>query len=217
MSRMIQSKIISGGDINERIELAEKLAKKILKTNSLSSHPDFILVTAKEYITIDQIRELQKKLSFKSYKGKERVSVIHEAEKLTLPAQNALLKTLEEPPKNTIIILTVNQKEAILPTIISRCQVIKIKSKNFFQIKDYSKIISASKGEKIKFASFYLYDKDKAKNFCQELLLFLRKQMIINPNKKNAKNVRLVQKTIFLLERNTNPILATGNMLLRLL
>jgi DNA polymerase-3 subunit delta' len=76
-------------------------------------------------ILIDQIRELKKMASMKLYKGKSRVFIISEADRMTIEASNSLLKLLEEPPERLLLILTTARMDKLLPTIISRCQLIK--------------------------------------------------------------------------------------------
>ena len=96
-------------------------------------HPDFFFVeptkstpTAREAVLkIDAIRELQKKLGFLPYQGKAKVAVIDQVEKMNPQACNAFLKTLEEPPSSTILILITSNIYKLLPTMISRCQGIK--------------------------------------------------------------------------------------------
>lgn len=72
-------------------------------------------------IGIDKIRELKEWLSLKPSKGTRKTAVIFEAAEMTIEAQNSLLKTLEEPPLSTFIILTAQNKQGLLPTIVSRC------------------------------------------------------------------------------------------------
>jgi DNA polymerase-3 subunit delta' len=87
------------------------------------SHPDFILVEPqKGAIKIDQVRELIKSLSFAPYEAKTRVVVLEDIHTMRAEAANSLLKTLEEPPENNILILTADSAGSILQTIISRCQ-----------------------------------------------------------------------------------------------
>lgn len=76
----------------------------------------------KSEITIDQIHELQKQLAFKT--SAFSVAIL-EAHLLNISAQNALLKTLEEPPEGVTITLYVDNEDNLLPTIISRCNVIR--------------------------------------------------------------------------------------------
>lgn len=95
-------------------------------------HPDFFLVepTRKPKsrdvnINIDEVRELQKMLGYMPYEGRYKVAVIDGVEKMLLQACNAFLKTLEEPPASTVLILVTAHLHQLLPTIISRCQGVK--------------------------------------------------------------------------------------------
>ena len=96
-------------------------------------HPDFFLVeptkassSARDAaIKIEEIRDLQKKLGFMPYEGRTKVAVIDGAEKMNAQACNAFLKTLEEPPASTLLILVTSNLYQLLPTIISRCQGVK--------------------------------------------------------------------------------------------
>ncbi len=90
---------------------------------STNNHPDiFILKGEGDSIKIDEIRKGQKFLQYKPYEGKRRVWIIADSEKINLQAQNCLLKTLEEPPPNTLLILVSSKPLRLLPTILSRCQ-----------------------------------------------------------------------------------------------
>ncbi|MBW1972915.1 MAG: DNA polymerase III subunit delta' [Deltaproteobacteria bacterium] len=92
-------------------------------------HPDVMIVEPKRLeTTIDQVRELKRKLSFKPYEGKWRVVIFPKAETLTIPAANALLKTLEESPDYVVIILITKNPSLLLPTIVSRSQKIQFAS-----------------------------------------------------------------------------------------
>ncbi len=109
-------------------------------------------------IKIEAIRELQRRLSFKPYEGKKKLAIIDNAEDMTTEALNSFLKTLEEPPGETVIILITSNMHSLLPTVVSRCQVIKfnplsdehikeILIKNYkFHENDASILASLSKG-----------------------------------------------------------------------
>lgn len=73
-------------------------------------------------IGIEQVRELLRAVSLKPYEGRYRVCIFDGAERLTEEASNALLKTLEEPPEQVILVLLTTSVESILATIVSRCQ-----------------------------------------------------------------------------------------------
>ena len=78
-------------------------------------------------IPIDDIREMIRLCGQHTVDGNAHVVIIQDAEKMTVQAQNCLLKTLEEPPENTYIILVTEHSEILLPTIISRCRIIRVK------------------------------------------------------------------------------------------
>jgi len=84
-----------------------------------------LLVIDDSPIKINQIRELTHWNSLKPHSSPIKLAVILNTEDLTLEAANALLKILEEPSANTLVILKAERKEKILPTILSRCQIIK--------------------------------------------------------------------------------------------
>lgn len=89
------------------------------------NHPDVLwLRSSKSSLGIEQVLNWKEKLYLKHYEGKYKVSVIEHADSLTLPAANALLKVIEEPPERTVIILSAENAEGILPTILSRAQVV---------------------------------------------------------------------------------------------
>jgi DNA polymerase-3 subunit delta' len=88
--------------------------------------PDLKIVDAtKGSIKIEQIREIKKEIELKPFKSKKKVYIIDKAEKMTIEASNCLLKTIEEPPYYAIIILICSKIDPVLPTIVSRCQIVK--------------------------------------------------------------------------------------------
>jgi DNA polymerase III subunit delta' len=103
--------------------LALEFAQKILETESLHNHPDFCLLDLPDEITIDLALEFIGQLSLKPFIGKKKIAVINNAQNLNSSSGNALLKNLEEASLSTIIILIANSHK-LLPTIVSRCQVL---------------------------------------------------------------------------------------------
>lgn len=104
------------------------------------NHPDIIYVTHEKpnVISIDNIRQqVNGDISIKPYSGDYKIYIIDEAEKMNVQAQNALLKTLEEPPEYAVILLLATRAEAMLQTILSRCVVLTIKPVPDDLIKQY--------------------------------------------------------------------------------
>lgn len=100
---------------------------KSCKLIASDSHPDSALISFEEkskQIKVDQIRELNQFISKTAQQGRYKVAVIHPADQMNINAANALLKTLEEPSANSLLILVDDQLGSILPTIRSRCQTI---------------------------------------------------------------------------------------------
>jgi DNA polymerase-3 subunit delta' len=103
------------------------------------NHPDFKLISVledKSAISINQIRELKKEIAYKPYDSDHKIYIIEAAEKMTKEAANSLLKTLEEPPSFATIILLVEDSGKLLPTIVSRCQQIKLRNVSKQKIKE---------------------------------------------------------------------------------
>ncbi len=93
------------------------------------THPDLLIVCPEEEgkaIKIDQIRNLVKFTQLQSHTGKRKIIIVHPAEAMNTSAANGLLKTLEEPPGDTLILLVSHQPSTLPITIRSRCQKIKI-------------------------------------------------------------------------------------------
>jgi DNA polymerase-3 subunit delta' len=110
--------------------LARQIATSLLKLDDvahLSSYPYYVHISKpvdKQEISIDLVRELIHKLQLKTpgTQGIRRIVIVENAHFLSIEAQNALLKTLEEPASDTVIILTATSNTSVLPTIASRAQ-----------------------------------------------------------------------------------------------
>jgi len=134
VDKLSHAYLFSGEEKLGKKKMALAWAALILK-NDLEN-PDLILISpqepafakatsGKKEIQIGQIRELIWKLSLKPYSAPFKVAIIDEAHLMNQEAQNALLKTLEEPKEKTIIILTSEYPEMLFPTVVSRCEKIK--------------------------------------------------------------------------------------------
>lgn len=92
------------------------------------THPDLHTIVpekGKQSIGVDVLREVLAQVSTRSFEDTTKVLLFPEAERMTPAAQNCLLKTLEEPPQETVFFLITDQPGAMLPTIVSRCRVIR--------------------------------------------------------------------------------------------
>lgn len=104
------------------------------------NHPDIIRVAHEKpnTISVDDIRkQVNGDILIKPYQGPKKIYIINEAEKMNVAAQNAILKTLEEPPEYGVIMLLTTNLEAMLETVVSRCVVLNMKAVPDEQIQQY--------------------------------------------------------------------------------
>src|SRR3989344_1837552 len=104
---------------------------RILTQENLSlNHPDLLYFPEGSKLGIESARQIKEHFSLKPYSAKGRVVVLEDASALTPEAQNALLKTLEEPPEYALILLGAPSEDTLLPTVLSRCQTIYLSKQN---------------------------------------------------------------------------------------
>src|SRR5437867_7091825 len=140
--RLAHAYCLTGEEGIGKTALARALAEELLlgegQPSRLEVHPDFWSDDRPEAISIDEIRfhpergaptheqSLQQFLSLKPFVAPLRVALLANAERMTEQAQNCVLKTLEEPPSNTVLLLTTAYPDHLLPTCLSRCQLISL-------------------------------------------------------------------------------------------
>jgi DNA polymerase-3 subunit delta' len=101
-------------------------------------HPDVVQVEPeKNVIKIEQIRELQQQIAYRPVEGQWKAVIIDQADRLTAQAANCLLKTLEEPPDSTVLVLVSRGIAGMLPTVLSRCQQIRFAPLSDMDINGY--------------------------------------------------------------------------------
>jgi DNA polymerase-3 subunit delta' len=133
--RLAHAYILTGGT-TEELESAFYRLATILLASPDPQHPDLHTVhpaSKSRRITIEQIRDLEGQLHLKSLRQGRKIAGIFSADRMCLPpanAANAFLKTLEEPPENTVIFLTSDRPEQFLPTIKSRCLTLELHSQH---------------------------------------------------------------------------------------
>jgi DNA polymerase III delta prime subunit len=230
--------LITGGNPKTRLEEIQKIVDYFQekKTPSLKNHPDIFILEEESSIKINQVRALKKALRLKPYSSTNKIAIIKEAEKLTREAQNAILKTLEEPTGASVIILTSQREDQLLPTIVSRAQIIRLGSKALPQLThaDFKKSLQKSQeilklrvGERLKLASEIGKTKEEAIKFITNQIFALRKHLLgkisLNqkspflkniPPQKIIKTLRDLEKTHRLLNQQINHRLALENLLL---
>ena len=167
--------------IHTDITLRQNEIEKILKNLELAqNHPNTLWFAEEEKLGIGESRKIRDFLSLKPYQGKNQAVVLLVAENLTLEAQNALLKTLEEAGDHVSLILGAGSEDQLLPTIVSRCKVINLQihtSTSEVEHKyqeDIEKLLGAEMEERFKFIE-KLEDKE---GFLHAMTSYFRNQLI---------------------------------------
>lgn len=212
---MLHAILIVTPDQNQALTLAKQLSR-----SDLSPHPDILIVEDQPSIGIQKIKTLEKFLSQKPYQKEQKIIFIPQADQLTLPAQNALLKTLEDPPAHSLIILVSPHQNHLLPTIISRCEIHRFPSpsnlNNQFltaQASIFNQLQELSLGQKINFISQYSVSKSVALDFCTNQLKFLRYRLIFKNQPACLPIVKSLAQALNRLNQNLNPKLILENLI----
>ncbi|MDP3988388.1 MAG: hypothetical protein Q8P80_04570 [Candidatus Levybacteria bacterium] len=189
----------------------------LISSKDKTARDGYILNTCKKYkisdwdisyleqtgksIGVEDTRNMQKKLFLKPLKGEQKAFIIYNSESLTIEAQNALLKILEEPPPNTILILSCQNKDLLLPTILSRCKIIELKNKDTQTEKDDSQylnnlisLFSLGVGGKLKLAQDVSKNKTDAIDFLEKTIIVARKKMLEKVNSGSVGDRTLLKK-----------------------
>ena len=118
------AKVLNCLDIEQRTDACDRCTS--CKKIDQYLHPDVSVIEPEgQTIKIEQVRQMQRTLAYRPYEARQRVVILTAADRMAHDIPNALLKTLEEPPLHTVIILLANNAKFILPTILSRCQTIR--------------------------------------------------------------------------------------------
>lgn len=176
--------------------------------------PDYLEINL-ETIKIGQIREIIHWSNLKPHSSPRRLIIIRNLENITLEAANALLKILEEPPKSLIFILQAQNSDKILPTITSRCQIVKINKKdsdlNNDDLTTFQSLAQKSLKERFDYAS-KIYESKNAKQSLDFWEQDLRKKLL--QDKDVLAILKEISKARDLLSTNTSVKLLLENLFL---
>lgn len=182
------AKILVSPNLEDRVGKISTILSEEKVTNP---HPDLLYYKAETKLGVEQSKEIRDFFSIKPYSAKGRVVILEDASVLTPEAQNALLKTLEEPPEEAILLFCANSTDNFLPTILSRCQVItlqppRLQTKNVIArseatkqsfTEDIQKLLESDIGERFEYIE-KLKDQKKKEEFLHALTAFFRDVLI---------------------------------------
>ncbi len=167
---------------------------------TILNNPDILVI---DDYKIEKIKEIRLFLSNAPYSHSSKIVYIQYAHLLGTEAQNALLKNLEEPGKDNYLILTSPNTSSLIPTIISRCQVIKISSnfKNNFQILTPKQVLK----ENLFLADSLVADKDSLLKYLQSQIDLYHHKLLESPDIKTTNFIGQLTKAIQMLRANVDP------------
>lgn len=129
------ARLLISASLDKRVEEI----KKILSENNLPpNHLDLLYFPNDSKLGIVEAKKIKDHFSLKPYSAKGRGVVLEDGSSLTIEAQNALLKTIEELPKDSLFIMGADSESKLLPTILSRCQIINLGSEKYNSYKYYN-------------------------------------------------------------------------------
>ncbi len=215
-------RIISKGnmDANETYVLKKRLKDGL--------YTDLLTIAAQgATVKIEQIRKINEFFSYNSFEGLYRFAVINDADKMNETAQNALLKTLEDPADNRILILLAVSTDNLLPTILSRVQSINLDIENYEQeISNKERLYIREKTEEILFAGnvaeiFILSDFiSKDRMFAQKCMEYMFELLCIrNAKISDALSYKMgyhIRQALINLKGNSSVFLTVQAMLIKL-
>lgn len=218
MMSTMQSFIIISKDGNQ----ADNYVKQFCLEKQISQF-DITFVAEKPSIGIAEIRQIQQRLYQKPHSSPYKAIIILNAQTLTIEAQNALLKTLEEPPAHALIFLLAQTKEVFLPTVLSRCKVISldVNQEDKTSLEQYIIVLedlpTYSISQRLKLAQDAGKTKETALSWLENMLLAIRSTFVAHQLSTSGKNARALQKTHTIIKTtNVSPRFALENLLLSL-
>jgi len=211
--------------IAKKPETREKYALDITKKHHIDPF-DITFIQTEGTIGIEEVRNLQKNVMFTPIKSSSKAAIIKNAHKVSVEAQNALLKLLEEPPLHTYIILTAETGNNFLPTILSRCTIINITQEQTFSedekakwIKQLHAIFQFTIAEKLILAETVGKDKETALSWLEQLTLAAHEKMLTVNSEKDKQTyclfiTKLQRMYSIIKSTNVNPRFAMENLFL---
>lgn len=169
------AKLLISASIDAR---TKKINEFLAKRGILNPHPDLLIFPQDLKLGIDQARKIKAFFATKPYSSKGKAVVLEEGSSLTNEAQNALLKTLEELPEKALFIIGADSESKFLPTILSRCEIIRIedsrlKIQDSRFTEDIEKLLNANIAERFE----YVEKLKKKEEFLHALINYFYKKL----------------------------------------
>lgn len=206
---------------------SKNLEKGIGEAKKISTHEkvDFFDFEILDFVGfgIEDVRKIQQKIFLKPFKGDKKSLVIVIKDSITIEAQNSMLKLLEEPPQSSLIFIIIENHLSLLPTVLSRAKIIKLKDERESNDENLNQIIQIkSDGDALSLAQNVSKDKALAILWLENLIFSARDKMLGNlENKRETARLRQLIHEVELSHydlknTNANPRLVLENLFLNL-
>lgn len=192
----MNSKILVSPNLTQR---QEEILKAIKAQDLKKDHPDVLYFDSEQKLGVAEAKKIREFLSLKPYNSQKKIVAIESAYNLTPEAQNALLKSLEEPPEySSLIILGIEKESQLLPTILSRCQIesleFRVQSSELEKFeKDINYLIDSSMDQRFE----YIEKLENKEEFLKALTSYYKNELVFQPGVVNlnfAKSVMEAEK-----------------------
>lgn len=191
------AKLIISPSLDERIAFIEK---ELAEYKTSLAHHDIFLINDDEKVGVEQTKKIREHLTTKAYSAPIRGVVVVSAHKMSTDAQNSLLKTLEEPAEQTLILMGSKSEEDILPTVKSRCQIAYINNNTQASYEEIREKVESVLQKNLEERYKYVEKLDDKDQFLQDLITYYRKHLPDSPQNLNVMQ-ELIQAEIY---RNAN-------------
>lgn len=202
---------------NTRQSCEKEIASRV--SNWKISSWDVTRIPEEGTVGIEAIRDFTRNLSLAPRNSPAKAGILTDMERLTVEAQNALLKTIEEPPPHTYILGTTSNPEALLPTVRSRMTVVITRTVSSIDPsvqKLLQKLLDHSPGKRLQFIEPYVTTRDDAKKFVATIIAAAREELLARPTPKLTNLIRSLLAAQSQLSVNVNQKLVVDNAFLPL-
>ncbi len=176
-----------------------------LKNNINPNNPDIFIINQDSGWTIDLTRQIKNFLSQKPFNHQNKIVIIYQAENLNIESQNALLKTIEDPGPNNYIIITTAKPSKLLPTIISRCQSVKLKNIHKINSQLTPLTISHQIKKDLFLSDTLSKDRSSVLPHLKEQLKIYQRTLKQHPTTTNSHLIQKIMTSIKMIESNVDP------------
>lgn len=193
------------------VDLINQAGITVSNWQKATENPDIHIVSSKKRLGIDDVRSLIQELTHKPFQEQSVVAVLEHAHDMTIEAQNAFLKLLEEPPAFATIMITANNKDSFLPTILSRsfmiADTVTAAEANEEQQALIKSFITATVGERFLKIKEITKESSNVRDILDQFILYYRAHLLTQQVSKGRiyKVVRLLLRLRELVEKQVSP------------